>query len=209
MTCKPRKSCRPFAIRYGGSVWSRHRYSCPIVVSAAGVQKHLWWPRRLTLAFLIISNAMDDEAMRWTMRRCDGRWGDAMDDEAMRWTMRRCDGRWGDAMRRCDGAMLPSSIASPHRPSHRLIVHRIASSSIASPHRPSHRLIASPHRPSHRLIVHRIASSSIALDIIRNASVSLLGHHKHPLENLRKAFTHAMLVRAPVNVRQRRMFSKK
>ena len=80
-------------------------------------------------------------------------------------------------MRRCDGAMLPSSIASPHRPSHRLIVHRIASSSIASPHRPSHRLIASPHRPSHRLIVHRIASSSIALDIIRNASVSLLGHH--------------------------------
>ena len=70
-----------------------------------------------------------------------------------------------------------SSIASPHRPSHRHIVHRIASSSIASPHRPLHRPIASPHRPSHRLIVHRIASSSIALDIIRNASVSLLGHH--------------------------------
>ena len=110
---------------------------------------HLWWPRRLTLAFLIISNAMDDEAMRWTMRRCDGRWGDAMDDEAMlwgdamddeamRWTMRRCDGRWGDAMD--DGNIAPSHrlIASPHRPSHRLIVHRIAS--------------------SHRLIVHRIAS---------------------------------------------------
>ena len=104
----------------------------------------------------------------------------------MRWTMRRCDGamRWGDAMGRCDGAMLPSphsiassSIASPHRPSHRLIVHRIVSSSIASPHRPSHRPIASPHRASHRCIAHRIASSSIALDIIRNASVSLLGHH--------------------------------
>ena len=87
-----------------------------------------------------------------------------MDDEAMRWTMRRCCGamRWGYV-----------TIA----PSHRRIVHRIASSSIASPHRPSHRPIASPHRPSHRLIVHRIASSSIALDIIINASVSLLGHH--------------------------------
>ena len=84
-----------------------------------------------------------------------------MDDEAMRWL---CYHR---------------PIASPHRPSHRLIVHRIASSSIASPHCPSHRLIASPHRPSHRLIVHRIASSSIALDIIRNASVSLLGHHRN------------------------------
>ena len=34
---------------------------------------------------------MDDEAMLW---------GDAMDDEAMRWTMRR----W--TMRRCDGAMV-------------------------------------------------------------------------------------------------------
>ena len=104
--------------------------------------------------------------------RYDGRegshWrcGDAMDDEAMRWTMRRCDGRCGDAMGRCDGAMLPSlhriaasfiasphrpshrPIASPHRRSHRLIIHRIASSSIASPHRPSHRLIviASPQR---------------------------------------------------------------
>ena len=87
-----------------------------------------------------------------------------MDDEAM---------RWGDAM----GLCYHRPIASPHRPSHRLIVHRIASSSIASPHRPLHRPIASPHRPSHRLIVHRIASSSIALDIIRNASVSLLGHH--------------------------------
>ena len=45
-----------------------------------------------------------------------------MDDEAM-----RCD----------DGNIAPSHrpIASPHRPSHRLIVHRIASSSIASPHR--------------------------------------------------------------------------
>ena len=94
-------------------------------------------------------DAMDDEAMRWTMRRCDGRWGDAMDDVAM---------LWGDAMALC----YHRHIASPHRPSHRLIVHRIASSSIASPHRPSHRPIASPHRPSHRLIVHRIASSSIA-----------------------------------------------
>ena len=92
------------------------------------------------------------------MRRCDGRWGDAMDDEAMlwgdamddeamRWAMRRCDGRCGDAMddeamRWSDGNIAPSHrpIASPHRPSHRLIVHRIASSSIASPHRPSHRL---------------------------------------------------------------------
>ena len=46
---------------------------------------------------------MHDEAMRWTMTRCDGRCsdamhdgamlcGDAMHDEAMRWTMRRCDG---------------------------------------------------------------------------------------------------------------------
>ena len=61
-----------------------------------------------------------------------------MDDEAM---------LWGDAM----GLCYHRPIASPHRPSHRLIVHRIASSSIAS-----------PHRPSHRLIVHRIASSSIA-----------------------------------------------
>ena len=36
-----------------------------------------------------------------------------------------------------DGNIAPSHrlIASPHRPSHRLIVHRIASSSIASPHR--------------------------------------------------------------------------
>ena len=34
---------------------------------------------------------MDDEALLW---------GDAMDDEAMRWTMRRCDGRCGDAMGR-------------------------------------------------------------------------------------------------------------
>ena len=114
------------------------------------------------------------------MRRCDGRWGDAMDDEAMpwgdamddeamRWKMRRCDGRWGDAMddeamRWGDGNIAPSHrlIASPHRPSHRLIVHRIASSSIAS-----------PHRPSHRLIVHRIASSSIASPHrlpLRNAS---------------------------------------
>ena len=61
-----------------------------------------------------------------------------MDDAAMRWG---------------DGNIAPSHrpTASPHRPSHRLIVHRIASSSIAS-----------PHRPSHRLIVHRIASSSIA-----------------------------------------------
>ena len=52
-----------------------------------------------------------------------------MDDAAMRWS---------------DGNIAPSHrpIASPHRPSHRLIVHRIASSSIASPHRPSHRLIA-------------------------------------------------------------------
>ena len=106
---------------------------------------------------------------RKAMRRCDGRCGDAMDDEAMRWTMRRCDGRCGDTMGRCDGAMLPSlhriaasSIASPHRPSHRLIVHRIASSSIASPHSIASSSIASPHRPSHRLIVHRIASSSIA-----------------------------------------------
>ena len=78
-------------------------------------------------------DAMDGEAMRWTMRRCYG---------AMRWTMRRCDGRWGDAMddaamRWSDGNIAPSHrpIASPHRPSHRLIVHRIASSSIASPHR--------------------------------------------------------------------------
>ena len=31
--------------------------------------------------------------------------------------------------------------------------------------------------PSHRRIVHRIASSSFALDIIRKASVSLLGRH--------------------------------
>ena len=112
--------------------------------------------------------AEGDEAMRWTMRRCDGRWGDAMDDEAM---------LWGDAM----GLCYHRPIASPHRPSHRLIVHRIASSSIASPHRPSHRPIASPHRPSHRLIVHRIASSSIASphrpSRRRNASVSLLGHH--------------------------------
>ena len=86
---------------------------------------------------------------RKAMRRCDGRCGDALDDEAMRWTMRRCYGamRWGYV-----------TIA----PSHRRIVHRFASSSIASPHRPSHRPIASPHRPSHRLIVHRIASSSIA-----------------------------------------------
>ena len=72
-----------------------------------------------------------------------------MDDEAMRWG---------------DGNIAPSHrlIASPHRPSHRLIVHRIASSSIAS-----------PHRPSHRLIVHRIASSSIASPHrlpLRNAS---------------------------------------
>ena len=55
---------------------------------------------------------MHDEAMRWTMTRCDGRCsdaiqdgamrcGDAMDDDAMRWTMRRCDGRWTDAMGRC------------------------------------------------------------------------------------------------------------
>ena len=45
-----------------------------------------------------------------------------MDDAAMRWS---------------DGNIAPSHrpIASPHRPSHRLIVHRIASSSIASPHR--------------------------------------------------------------------------
>ena len=93
---------------------------------------------------------------RKAMRRCDGRCGDAMDDEAMRWTMRRCDGRCGDAM----GAMRWGYVTIA--PSHRLIVHRIASSSIASPHRPSHRPIASPHRPSHRLIVHRIASSSIA-----------------------------------------------
>ena len=28
--------------------------------------------------------AMDDEAMRWTMRRCDGRCGDAMDDAVIR-----------------------------------------------------------------------------------------------------------------------------
>ena len=107
---------------------------------------------------MLWGDAMDDEAMLWTMRRCDGRCGDAMDDEAMRWTMRRCDGRWGDAiddeaMRWSDGNIAPS---------HRLIVHRIASSSIAS-----------PHRPSHRLIVHRIASSSIASPHrlpLRNAS---------------------------------------
>ena len=114
--------------------------------------------------------------MRWTMRQCY---------EAMRWTMRRCDEamRWGYV-----------TIA----PSHRLIVHRIASSSIASPHRPSHRLIASPHRPSHRLIVHRIASSSIALDIIRNASVSLLGHHR-----CRWQF-HAVVPRPVVSASRRR-----
>ena len=99
--------------------------------------------------------------------------GDAMDDEAMRWTMRRCHGRWAEAMRRC----YHRPIASPHSPSHRLIVHRVASSSIASPHRPLHRPIASPYRASHRFIVHRVPSSSTALDIIRNASVSLLGHH--------------------------------
>ena len=56
---------------------------------------------------------MYDEAMRWTMTRCDGRCsdamhdvamlcGDAMHDKAMHWTMRRCDGRWGDAVGRCD-----------------------------------------------------------------------------------------------------------
>ena len=28
--------------------------------------------------------AMDDEAVRWTMRRCYGQCGDAMDDAAMR-----------------------------------------------------------------------------------------------------------------------------
>ena len=98
-------------------------------------------------------------AMLCTMRRCDGRWGDAMDDgamlwgdamhdEAMRWTMRRCDGWWGDAMRRCDArwgdAMHDVAMLWPMRrcgniaPSHRRIVHSIASSSIASPHRPSH-----------------------------------------------------------------------
>ena len=83
-----------------------------------------------------------------------------MDDAAM---------LWGDAM----GLCYHRSIASPHRPSHRLIVHRIASSSIAS-----------HHRPSHRLIVHRIASSSIASphrpSRRRNASVTLLGHHTKP-----------------------------
>ena len=129
----------------------------------------LWWPRRLTLVFLIMSNAMDDDAMRWTMQLCDARWGDAMG---------RCDGRWGDAMDddRCYAAMRWGYVTIA--PSHRRIVHRIASSSIASPHRPSHRPIASPHRASHRCTVPRIASSSIALDIIRNASVSLLGHHR-------------------------------
>ena len=86
----------------------------------------------------------------------------------MRWTMWRCYGamRWGYV-----------TIA----PSHRHIVHRIASSSIASPHRPAHRPIASPHRPSHRLIVHRIASSSSRR---RNASVSLLGHHRFTICNV-------------------------
>ena len=125
-----------------------------------------------------------------------------MDDEAMRWTMRRCDEamRWGYVT--IVHRIASSSIASPHRPSHRLIVHRIASSSIASssiasPHRPSHRLIASPHRPSHRLIVHRIASSSIALDIIRNASVSLLGHHTIPSSQLPPACTFAGFYKRP------------
>ena len=134
----------------------------PHVVGLGRCTNIVWWPRRVTLALRRRGgrwgDAMDDEAMRWTMRRCDGRWGDAMDDEAMLWG----DGRWGDAMddeamrwtmRRCDGNIAPSHrpIASPHRPSHRLMVHRIASSSIAS-----------PHRPSHRLIVHRIASSPSA-----------------------------------------------
>ena len=63
-----------------------------------------------------------------------------MDDAAM---------LWGDAM----GLCYHRSIASPHRSSHRLIVHRIASSSIASPHSIASSSIASPHRPSHRLIV--------------------------------------------------------
>ena len=126
--------------------------------------------------------------MRWTMRRCDGRWGDAiddeamlwgdaMDDEAMRWTMRRCDARWGDAMddeamRWSDGNIAPSHrpIAPPHRPSHRLIVHRIASSCTAS-----------PHRPSHRLIVHRIASSPSASQCIMDYRMLLCAclTHRH------------------------------
>ena len=101
---------------------------------------------------------------------------DVSNNDAMRWTMRRCDGRCGDAMGLCY-RITTSSIASPHRLSHRLIVHRlvvrriassciasphsIAPSPIASPHRASHRPIASPRRPSHRLIMHRIASSCI------------------------------------------------
>ena len=79
----------------------------------------------------------------------------------MLWTMRRC-GNIAPSHRRIVHSIASSSIASPHRPSHRLIVHRIASSRVASPHRASHRAIASPHRASHRCIVHRIASSCIA-----------------------------------------------
>ena len=39
------------------------------------------------------TDVSNNEAMRWTMQRCDARWGDAMHDEAMRCTMRRCDER--------------------------------------------------------------------------------------------------------------------
>ena len=94
---------------------------------------------------------MDDEAMRWTMRRCYG---------AMRWSYVTIAPSHRRIVHRIASSSIASSIASPHS---------IASSSIASPHRPS------PHRPSHRLIVHRIASSSSRR---RNASVSLLGHHR-------------------------------
>ena len=100
--------------------------------------------------------------------------------------MRRCYGamRWcyvtiAPSHRRIVHRIASSSIASPHRPSHRLIVHRIASSCITSSHRASHRPIASsvasPHRPSHR----------------RNASVTLLGHHTKAAADTfrRSAFT--------------------
>ena len=90
-----------------------------------------------------------------------------MDDEAMRWG---------------DGNIAPSHrpIASPHRPSHRLIVHRIASSSIASPHRPSHRRIAaSPHRriaaSPHRRIAASPSASQCIMDY-RMLSCACLTH---------------------------------
>ena len=59
---------------------------------------------------------MDGEAMLW-----GDAMDDAMDDAAM---------LWGDAMGLCYHRIAASSIASPHRPSHRLIVHRVTATPV-------------------------------------------------------------------------------